>query len=904
MPYGTLEDAWSANGFEDIVARLKELRDNFQAGGDDFRILMPQSEKPLNRLKSWSSWLKQYGQFLSGEVSGTLSDADRIRRYVLEQYIESARDEERSIVDVLVSDVNKALGLNQAWPNICQALAGKKFQDLADVPPPKRIGADQSSATVFRFDLGGLGIDLSELEKLRVRFLEHSPDFVNFIMPGDGWAKGEKSYKLDAADRVRQVIETHSTKREIGKSVFEVLRTAANESPLARWQTEDKIIKETPELLDSFYEVIGVLVTSQEPVEPLLRQSFHDLAGLKAQGATSLTYGERINIVFSALAMVRPSEAAPLKITRINDAFDRLTGSKLFNETTSDTVRDYRNLSEVFSSIFKIMQDDWGWEPQDWLDIQGFLWIACTPLEGTTSEHQNSTSDRVSTMTHSPTNLILYGPPGTGKTYSTAYEAVRLSIGDDAVTPPEGDRASVMSRYKELVEAGRIVFVTFHQSLSYEDFVEGLRPTTGSGATDGQDEPGGSAVGFSLRVRDGVFKGISERARLDETGSGEGRRLDRSRRVFKVALGRRQVDEDRIQYGLNNDVIHLGWGGDLDWSDERFDHFDEILSEWREKVDPSATSFDGNVVITYSLRADAQTGDYVVLSDGRDRLRAVGELIGEYYFAPDAEFHPHRRKVRWLWKDDAGVERSRFYPNGFRQHSVYKLDQKLIDWDALDEIVFGTDFDELGANARSYVLVIDEINRANISKVFGELITLLEPDKRIGAENEIRLKLPYSGKPFGVPRNLHIIGTMNTADRSIALLDTALRRRFSFRELMPEPDLLSADLDGIDLQRLLGTLNERIEYLFDREHQIGHAYFFGCQSRADIAEVLRFKVIPLLSEYFYEDWSKVDAVLGAGKFLMKHELKPPLGLEIDDLSEPKHSWRVLDEFDLSEFEVS
>lgn len=506
--------------------------------------------------------------------------------------------------------------------------------------------------------------------------------------------------------------------------------------------------------------------------------------------------------------------------------------------------------------------------------------------------------------THSPTNLILYGPPGTGKTYSTAFEAVRLCIGDDAVTPPEGDRASVMSRYKELVDAGQIDFVTFHQSLSYEDFVEGLRPTTGSGATDGQDEPGGSAVGFSLQVRDGIFKRISERARLDVAGPGKGKRLDRSRRVFKVALGRRQVDEERIQYGLNNDVIHLGWGGDLDWSDERFDHFDEILSEWRDKVDPSATGFDGNVVMTYSLRADAQTGDYVVLSDGRDRLRAVGELIGEYYFAPDAEFHPHRRKVRWLWKDDAGVERSKFYPNGFRQHAVYKLDQKLIDWDALDEIVFGTDFEELGANARSYVLVIDEINRANISKVFGELITLLEPDKRLGSENEIRLMLPYSGRSFGVPKNLHIIGTMNTADRSIALLDTALRRRFSFRELMPKPSLLLKNIEGIDLQRLLRTLNERIEYLFDREHQIGHAYFYGCRSRAEIAEVLRFKVIPLLSEYFYEDWSKIDAVLGAGKFLTKHELKPPLGLEIDDLSETKHSWRVRDHFDLSEFEAS
>ncbi|WP_372923062.1 hypothetical protein [Roseovarius sp.] len=175
-------------------------------------------------------------------------------------------------------------------------------------------------------------------------------------------------------------------------------------------------------------------------------------------------------------------------------------------------------------------------------------------------------------------------------------------------------------------------------------------------------------------------------------------------------------------------------------------------------------------------------------------------------------------------------------------------------------------------------------------------------------ENEIRLVLPYSKKPFAVPANLHIIGTMNTADRSIALLDTALRRRFTFRELMPDPSVLSTNVEGINLRELLAKINDRIEYLFDREHQIGHAYFTGCATRSDVADVMRYKVIPLLAEYFYEDWSKVAAVIGEtgqgqARFLEARRLAAPSGIAEDDFSGEKLSWRVKDEFDFSEFEV-
>lgn len=509
------------------------------------------------------------------------------------------------------------------------------------------------------------------------------------------------------------------------------------------------------------------------------------------------------------------------------------------------------------------------------------------------------------------TNLILYGPPGTGKTWTTAYEAVRLCLGENEAARMRRDPVARMAAYRDLVRDGRVEFVTFHQSFSYEEFVEGLRPVTS--AAEGVPEDGDTAGGFRLKPHEGVFKRISERARLDTGVVGNDAHLDRARSIFKVALGRREEQEDRILHGLDADLIHTGWGGDIDWSDARFDDFSEIRAEWRSKKDPGASGHDGNVVVAYALRAAMQQGDYVVVSDGRDRFRAFGRVTGEYFHDPAADFHPHRRRVEWIWRDDAGAPRSRFYGNGFRRHSVYKLNSEMIDWDALEEIVLGEDAAGSAAGARDYVLVIDEINRANISKVFGELITLLEPDKRLGAANEIRLRLPYSGKPFGVPANLHIIGTMNTADRSIALLDTALRRRFAFRELMPDPSRLGADVDGVDLQRLLAVFNDRIEYLFDREHRIGHAYFMGCRSRVDIDAVMRDNIIPLLAEYFYDDWAKIAAVLegrpvGAesdlnGRFLCGSRLVPPGFESDDDEAGERLRWSVQDEFDFSEFAV-
>lgn len=181
--------------------------------------------------------------------------------------------------------------------------------------------------------------------------------------------------------------------------------------------------------------------------------------------------------------------------------------------------------------------------------------------------------------------------------------------------------------------------------------------------------------------------------------------------------------------------------------------------------------------------------------------------------------------------------------------------------------------ESLPVEKQNYVLIIDEINRGNIARIFGELITLIEPSKRIGSkEDETTVTLPYSKEEFGVPDNLYIIGTMNTADRSIALLDTALRRRFEFIEMMPDSkhDSISTDIEGVNCQKLLAAMNERIHFLLDREHQIGHTYFIGVKritGRDSLEATFKTKIIPLLQEYFYDDWKKIDLVLNGNGFI-------------------------------------
>ena len=245
-------------------------------------------------------------------------------------------------------------------------------------------------------------------------------------------------------------------------------------------------------------------------------------------------------------------------------------------------------------------------------------------------------------------------------------------------------------------------------------------------------------------------------------------------------------------------------------------------------------------------------------------------MTGEYKYLDrdDLESFVQARSVEWIFIPDEPIYYEKILYKQFSQMSIYNIKDNL----KIDEFkqIFTKDSQKIEKN---YALIIDEINRGNISKIFGELITLIEPPKRLGADDEIMVELPYSKEKFGVPSNLYIIGTMNTADRSIALMDTALRRRFEFVEMMPEYDNLNKiNIEGINIGEMLKTINDRIEYLYDRDHTIGHAYFIDVADIGTLANVFKNKILPLLQEYFYDDWEKIRLVLGDSQFIK--EKKP------------------------------
>ena len=379
-----------------------------------------------------------------------------------------------------------------------------------------------------------------------------------------------------------------------------------------------------------------------------------------------------------------------------------------------------------------------------------------------------------------PLNQILYGPPGTGKTYNTVVKAMEI-IGSNYVNMKDekGNFKTDYSsdEYKKLKEEfdiykneGRIEFVTFHQSYSYEEFVEGIKPDL-----ENSD--------LKYIREDGIFKRICDNAGTKVT----------------------------------ND-------------------FEKIYAKFIEEFDDNYEFKTSKS--SFKVRINEKDGLTIRTGDNFD-VEKSGTITKEQIKNQTYTSEGRRIKLETITK--------------------YLQDK------------YGLQFDQDKQN-QPYVLIIDEINRGDVSKIFGELITLIEEDKRIGNKYQMKITLPYSKEQFGVPNNLYIIGTMNTADRSIALLDTALRRRFDFEEIMPRPALLNNKVvegTNINLQTLLTRINERITNKYDRDHQIGHSYLMGVNTKEQLERAYKNRILPLLNEYFYNESKTVAEILNCSEDKLK-----------------------------------
>ena len=463
-----------------------------------------------------------------------------------------------------------------------------------------------------------------------------------------------------------------------------------------------------------------------------------------------------------------------------------------------------------------------------------------------------------------PLNQILYGPPGTGKTHATVSRAVEiLNPGFYAQHKDEsiaGNRKALKDEFDRLSapEEGRARFVTFHQSFSYEDFVEGIRAVT-----DEEQELAESAGGLSYHVEAGVFKRICEDARRDKASEAQvGIRPDA--KVWKMSIEEAASDGITRAYCFKHGEARIGWSNTGDLLTEKF----EQMTDLGAKEKSSLRNFGFQV----------QPGDVVVCLKTVKTIQAVGVVTGSYQYEQHVpsgvrDDYVHKLPIHWL---ATGINLDITAINGGKQltlQTVYRLWK--MSWPKLHEALLHAEVHLQGLQPTTikdpepYVLIIDEINRGNVSRIFGELITLLEPSKRIGASEALEVTLPYSKERFGVPRNVYLLGTMNTADRSLAGLDVALRRRFVFQELMPRPQLLagvsvSVGKVSVEIDRLLEVLNQRIEALLDREHTLGHAYFLPLQQSPTlqtVAHIFREQVLPLLQEYFFDDWERIRWVL-------------------------------------------
>ncbi len=418
-------------------------------------------------------------------------------------------------------------------------------------------------------------------------------------------------------------------------------------------------------------------------------------------------------------------------------------------------------------------------------------------------------------------NNILQGPPGTGKTYHTVNYALSIienrSLPELALEP----RKDLRQRFEAYQEEGRIQFITFHQSYAYEDFVEGIKPITENGQ-------------IQYGIENGIFKQITFEAR----------------RCLVEAMAQ-LLPQYEIEVEFNQ--LYRAFLAYL-----KSDNFNSFASTNNRVFLLDKVLRFGNL----SVRKDKSFSAFTI---SKNKLKKLYQQIQDLAETPYAA-----ETVRSIIGD---VNTNAYWGvfiafKNFEQQLVAKEIEALSAEETVKEPIDLAEIsDQVLKHCRKYVLIIDEINRGNIPSIFGELISLIEPDKREGQPEAIHTLLPYSKEVFAVPPNLYLLGTMNTSDRSVDTMDMALRRRFNFIEMPPQPALLRPAIEaGVDLEKLLTTINQRIEVLLDKDHLIGHAYFMNVQTLDDLMELFDKKIIPLFKEYFFGDMNKLGLILGQAFF--------------------------------------
>jgi hypothetical protein len=528
-------------------------------------------------------------------------------------------------------------------------------------------------------------------------------------------------------------------------------------------------------------------------------------------------------------------------LTDLNDMYERL--APLIDSSITQTRGEYpewgadRYPNEKFNSMIEKMHSR----------IDKFNKLGELPPEELAPEEDDEVSivQIDSIESKAPLNQILYGPPGTGKTYHTINKAV--SIANPNFSFDAKTRQDIKDEYERLKKDGQIEFITFHQSMTYEDFIEGIKPK--------KPEVGDTFLKYD--IEEGIFKKIAKRAyhkpSIQESRFSLTPEEYAQANFYKISLGNTAIpdDEQIYRYSVDNGYIALGWGGPNDFTGKSEHDIALMVPSVLGKFEAQSV----NYFVHY-----LKVGDYVIVSYGNLAFRAIGRVTGEYEYKQikGLEVVSQFRKVDWLLKD-VEIPVEEVYNKQFQQQTIYKLNKSDIKQEFF--VKNTVPVKQGGEAKKNYVLIIDEINRGNVSAIFGELITLIEEDKRQGNNEALEVMLPYSKEKFSVPSNLYLIGTMNTADRSVEALDTALRRRFVFEEMMAKPDLLSP-IDDVDVQLMLTTINNRLTALLTKDHTIGHAWLMNLDNVEDLQKAFKNKILPLLQEYFYNSYAKIGLVLG------------------------------------------